>query len=58
MAAIVPVIAGAVRGGVTKVMTARSVDPSLTGFITSLIYFAITLAVSWLFYTLMTRDEQ
>ncbi len=23
----------------------------------SLIYFAITLAVSWLFYTLMTRDE-
>ncbi|MEL6521378.1 MAG: sugar ABC transporter permease [Pseudomonadota bacterium] len=24
----------------------------------SLIYFAITLAVSWLFYTLMTRDEQ
>jgi len=24
----------------------------------SLIYFAITLLVSWLFYTLMTRDEQ
>jgi len=24
----------------------------------SLVYFAITLAVSWLFYTLMTRDEQ
>jgi glycerol transport system permease protein len=24
----------------------------------SLIYFAITLAVSWLFYTIMTRDEQ
>ena len=24
----------------------------------SLIYFAITLAVSWIFYTLMTKDEQ
>jgi glycerol transport system permease protein len=24
----------------------------------SLIYFAITLAVSWLFYTIMTRDDQ
>jgi glycerol transport system permease protein len=24
----------------------------------SLIYFAITLAVSWLFYTLMTKDDQ
>ena len=24
----------------------------------SLIYFAITLAVSWLFYTIMTKDEQ
>ena len=24
----------------------------------SLVYFTITLAVSWLFYTLMTRDEQ
>ena len=24
----------------------------------SLIYFSITLGVSWLFFTLMTRDEQ
>ena len=34
-------IAGAMRKGVKKVMVGRGVDPSLTGFIGSLIYFAI-----------------
>jgi small conductance mechanosensitive channel len=34
-------VAGALRRGVKKVMNARGVDPSLTGFIGSLIYFAI-----------------
>jgi small conductance mechanosensitive channel len=34
-------VAGAIRGGVNKVMTQRGVDPSLTGFICSLIYFAV-----------------
>jgi small conductance mechanosensitive channel len=34
-------IAGAMRRGVKKVMLSRDVDPSLTGFIGSLIYFAI-----------------
>jgi len=33
--------AGAVRSGVKKVMTARGVDHSLIGFLSSLIYFAI-----------------
>ena len=34
-------VAGAIRKGVKKVMTTRGVDPSLTGFIGSLVYFAI-----------------
>jgi small conductance mechanosensitive channel len=34
-------LAGAMRKGVKKVMLSRDVDPSLTGFIGSLIYFAI-----------------
>ena len=34
-------IAGTMRKGVKKVMLGRDVDPSLTGFIGSLIYFAI-----------------
>jgi small conductance mechanosensitive channel len=34
-------LAGALRRGVKKVMLSRDVDPSLTGFIGSLIYFAI-----------------
>ena len=34
-------VAGAVRKGVSKVMSARNVDPSLTGFIASLLYFAV-----------------
>jgi small conductance mechanosensitive channel len=34
-------LAGAMRRGVKKVMLSRDVDPSLTGFIGSLIYFAI-----------------
>lgn len=34
-------IAGAIRSGVKRVMTQRGVDPSLTGFVGSLIYFAI-----------------
>jgi len=34
-------IAGTLRGAVKKVMTARGVDPSLTGFLGSLLYFAI-----------------
>ena len=35
------IVAGAVRGGLKKVMNARGVDPSLTGFVSSLAYFAI-----------------
>jgi small conductance mechanosensitive channel len=34
-------IAGMVRGGLRKVMASRGVDASLTGFLTSLIYFVI-----------------
>ena len=34
-------IAGAVRGGLKKVMAARGVDASLSGFLTSLVYFII-----------------
>jgi small conductance mechanosensitive channel len=34
-------VAGAIRGGIKKVMTQRGVDPSLTGFVGSLAYFAI-----------------
>ncbi len=33
--------AGAVRGAVKKLMLSRGVDPSLTGFVSSLAYFAI-----------------
>jgi len=35
------IVAGAIRNGVKKVMTRRGVDPSLIGFIGSLIYFAV-----------------
>ncbi len=35
------IVAGAIRNSVKKVMTKQGVDPSLTGFIGSLIYFAI-----------------
>ncbi len=35
------IAAGSVRGGIKKVMLSRGVDPSLTGFIGSLAYFAI-----------------
>ena len=34
-------ISGAVRNGVKKVMLARGMDPSLTGFVASLAYFAL-----------------
>lgn len=34
-------IAGKVRDGMKKIMVARSVDPSLAGFVSSLAYFAI-----------------
>lgn len=34
-------IAGAVRGGLRKVMDSRGVDASLTGFLTNLVYFVI-----------------
>ena len=34
-------VAGSVRGAMMKVMIARDVDPSLTGFVGSLVYFAI-----------------
>jgi small conductance mechanosensitive channel len=34
-------IAGAVRGGLKKVMDQRGMDPSLAGFLSSLVYFAI-----------------
>ena len=34
-------IAGMVRNGLKKVMNARGVDPSLTGFLASLVYFVI-----------------
>ncbi len=34
-------LANATRKGLAKVMAARDVDPSLTGFITSLVYFAV-----------------
>jgi small conductance mechanosensitive channel len=36
-------VAGAVRNGVRKIMSKRGVDVSLTGFIASLIYFAIMI---------------
>ncbi|MEN8006890.1 MAG: mechanosensitive ion channel domain-containing protein [Candidatus Krumholzibacteriota bacterium] len=35
------IVAGAIRNSVKKVMIKRGVDPSLTGFVGSLIYFAI-----------------
>ena len=35
------IVAGSVRGGMKKVMASRGVDPSLTGFVASLVYFAI-----------------
>ena len=35
------IVAGSVRRGLRKVMVARSVDPSLIGFVTSLAYFGI-----------------
>jgi small conductance mechanosensitive channel len=34
-------VAGSVRGGIRKVMTARNMDPSLSGFVGSLAYFGI-----------------
>jgi small conductance mechanosensitive channel len=34
-------IAGSIRGAMRKVMTSKGVDPSLTGFVASLVYFAI-----------------
>lgn len=35
------IVAGLVRSGIKKVMTARGVDPSLIGFVGSLAYFAV-----------------
>lgn len=35
------IIAGAIRGGVKNMMNKRGVDPSLSGFISSLLYFLI-----------------
>ena len=35
------IVAGSVRNGMKKVMTSRGMDPSLTGFVASLVYFAI-----------------
>jgi len=34
-------VAGSIRKGLRKVMTARSIDPSLIGFISSLVYFMV-----------------
>lgn len=35
------IVAGAIRGGMRKMMNRRGVDPSLTGFVGSLVYYAI-----------------
>ena len=35
------IVAGGIRGGVRKVLTARQIDPSLVGFVTSLVYFMV-----------------
>jgi small conductance mechanosensitive channel len=34
-------VAGAMRKGLRRMMTARGVDPSLTGFVSSLVYFGV-----------------
>ncbi len=34
-------VAGSIRKGLRKVMTTRGIDPSLTGFVTSMVYFAV-----------------
>lgn len=35
------IVAGTIRGSIKKLMIGRGVDPSLTGFVTSLLYFLI-----------------